>query len=155
MKKPNLKRILAGGIVLFAVIQFVRPEKNIGPAKPGPDSLVVRHQTPPEIRRMLEVSCNDCHSGHTRYPWYAEIQPVGWFLAWHVRNGKSALNLSDFGRLSEKAQVKRLQYMVDAMQEREMPLTSYRLIHRDAELSKAQVKAFATWAESVQAKLER
>lgn len=155
MKRSIARPLLIGGAVLFAALQAVRPEKNLGPAATGPDSFVARLQAPPEIRQLLDVSCHDCHSEFTRYPWYAEIQPAGWFLWWHVRNGKNALNLSEFGRLSESAQAKRLKYMVEAMQEHEMPLASYTLIHRDAQLSAEQIARFSAWAEEARVKLSR
>jgi hypothetical protein len=151
MKKLIGRRILLGGGLLFVALQFVRPEKNLGPPEPGPESLEVRLQAPPEVRRMLDIACNDCHSDHTRYPWYFEIQPAGWFLARHVQAGKRALNLSEFGQLGARAQAKRLQYMVAAMREREMPLPSYVWLHRDAQLSDAQILRFAAWAEAVPA----
>ncbi len=153
MRKLILKRSALGLAVVFVALQFVRPAKNAGPLEPGPDSLEARHQAPPEVRRILAVACNDCHSQHTRYPWYAEIQPAGWFLAKHVRDGLGAMNLSTFGRISESAQAKRLQYMIEAMTDREMPLPSYLLLHHDAKLSDAEIKTFTDWAKSVQAKL--
>jgi hypothetical protein len=153
MPRLSYKKVALGLAGLGLALQLVRPEKNAGPAEPGPDSLVVRHGAPPEVRRLLEAACNDCHADRTRYPWYAEIQPVGWLLAQHVSDGKRALNLSNFGSLGEKAQSKRLQYMVDAMRDRDMPLKSYLLLHRDARLTEAEINAFASWAESVQAKL--
>jgi hypothetical protein len=153
MRKPIVRKIVLGCGAIFIALQFVRPEKNAGPAEPGPDSLEARHQAPPEVRRILAVACNDCHSQHTRYPWYAEIQPAGWFLAKHVRDGLGAMNLSTFGRLSETAQAKRLQYMIDAMTDREMPLPSYLLLHGDAKLTEAEIKTFTVWAKAVQAKL--
>jgi hypothetical protein len=153
LKKPLRSKILVGVAATVVAMQFVRPEKNAGPAEPGPHSLEVWQQAPPEVRRILAVACNDCHSEHTRYPWYAEIQPAGWFLGKHVHDGLGAMNLSRFGKLSAKAQGKRLQYMIEAMTDREMPLKSYLLIHHDAQLTDAEIKTFTTWAESVQAKL--
>lgn len=151
-RKPLRKvMIVLAGAVLCA--QGVRPAKNLGPAESGPGSLVELHRAPPDLRRMLETSCYDCHSNHTRYPWYAEVQPAGWFLAWHVRDGKKALNFSEFGKLGDAAQAKRLQYMAEAMQERAMPLGSYLWLHRDARLSDEQIRSFTAWSQSVQRRL--
>lgn len=155
MKRSLRKYFLPIGAVLFGAMQLVRQEKNLGPAVPGPDALVVRHEAPAEVRRILEVACYDCHTDHTRYPWYAEVQPSGWLLAWHVRKGKQAMNLSEFGRLSPRAQAKRLHYMIEAMREGAMPPRSYRLMHGDARLSDAQIETLAQWAESVREKLAR
>jgi hypothetical protein len=148
-----LKKILLCLAAVFVALQFVRPEKNVSATPLGPDSLVVRYDAPPEIRRLLATACYDCHSNNTRYPWYAEIQPAGWFLASHVRNGKRALNLSTFATLGQKAQARRLEFMLDAMTDRAMPLPSYTWAHRDAILTDAQIQAFAAWAEPLAKRL--
>ena len=149
-----MKTVFGAAFVALG-LQLLRPDKNLGPTEPGPDALVVRHQAPPEVRRLLEVACNDCHSDHTRYPWYAELQPVGWLLATHVREGRRALNLSAFGQLSASTQAKRLQYMIDVIVENEMPPATYVWRHRQARLSEEQMRLFAVWAAEVQARLPR
>lgn len=141
-----------GLALVLVAIQFVRPEKNLGPAD-GPDSLAELHRAPLEIRRLIETSCNDCHSNRTHYPWYAEIQPVGWLVAQHVRDGKRAVNFSEFAKLEAGTQSKRLQYAVESMQERAMPPGYYQSMHRGAALTADQVAAFAAWVESVRAGL--
>jgi hypothetical protein len=149
---PKLRGIATGLAFVLIVIQFVRPQRNLGVAE-GPGSLVELHHAPPAIRQMLDASCNDCHSNRTHYPWYAEIQPVGWLVAHHVRDGKRAINFSEFAQLGAGTQAKRLQYAVESMQERMMPPGYYRRMHREAGLSAEQIAVFATWAESVRARL--
>jgi len=60
-----LKKILIGLAVALLAIQFVRPEKNLS-SGPGKDDFLVRHPAPPEVKRLLEVGCYDCHSDNTR-----------------------------------------------------------------------------------------
>lgn len=156
MTPTNLTKGLLLVLLLgFAAAQFVRPEKNRSADPLGPASLVATLEAPPEIRALLATSCNDCHSDETRYPWYAEVQPAGWLLARHVRDGKTALNLSSFGNLSKQAQKRRLGFMIDAVAAREMPLRSYTWLHRDAILSAAQIQAFTAWAEAAIVRLEK
>lgn len=138
---------------LAMATQFFAPGKNLDLPRPAPDSLVVRHQAPPEVVRLLDAACNDCHSNHTRYPWYAEIQPVGWLVARYVRDGKHALNLSTFGTLGAAAQADRLQAMTDAIVDRNMPPTTYGWLHREARLTEEQIRQFAVWAAETQGKL--
>lgn len=151
----NLKHCRAAGFLALATItgiQLVRPAKNLGIAE-GQDSLVELHHAPREIRQMLAVACNDCHSNHTRYPWYAEIQPIGWLVAEHVRDGKKAVNFSEFAQLGAATQSKRLQYAVESLQEHVMPPGYYRWLHRKAALSAEQIAVFAAWAESTRRRL--
>ncbi|MBI5382957.1 MAG: heme-binding domain-containing protein [Opitutae bacterium] len=150
-----LKRLLFVFVALALLAQVIRPAKNSAATSEGPDSLAERLQAPPQVRQVLATACYDCHSNRTRYPWYAEIQPSGWFLAYHVKQGKEALNLSTFGRLGARTQAKRLRYMVDEMTEREMPLKSYTLMHRDAVLTDEQIRTFTDWAEPIITRLGR
>lgn len=143
-----VKKILLGLILVAIVIQFVRPQKNLSAATPKTD-LLVAHPAPAEVKQLLAIACYDCHSDNTRYPWYAEIQPVAWWLAQHVDDGKRELNLSSFGELSAKRKASRLEAMIDSITTGEMPLKSYTIVHRDAKLSPAQVKLLTDWLEAL------
>ena len=139
-----VKKILLGLLVLLLAIQFIRQPKNLGPAA-GPDDLIVRTAPDPEIRRLLENSCYDCHSNRTRYPWYAEVQPVGWWLASHVNEAKGKLNFSTFGQYTPKRAAHKLEQSADEITEGGMPLSSYKLAHPAARLTPAQQKLLANW----------
>lgn len=147
------KRILLVLAVIALGLQLVRPEKNLSPLPPGKDDFLVRHPAPAKVKTALEVGCYDCHSNHTRYPWYAEFQPLGWWLADHVKEGKGALNLSVFGTLSPKAQGKKLNEMIDTIETRQMPLKSYTYTHRDAIFTEEQIKDIVAFLEEVRDKV--
>jgi hypothetical protein len=147
-----LKKILLGLVVIVVALQFIRPEKNLAAGTPKTDLLAL-HPAPAEVKQMLQVGCYDCHSDHTRYPWYAEVQPLGWWLAWHVRDGKRELNLSSFGELTKKRQATKLEEMVDVIGRKEMPLKSYTITHRDAIFTDAQIKQLNTWLEDLRDKV--
>ena len=36
---------------------------------------------PPDVRRVLEESCFDCHSNQTEWPWYSHLAPASWLVA--------------------------------------------------------------------------
>lgn len=147
-----VKKILLGLLVLALAVQFYRPAKNLA-AAPAKTDLLTLHPAPPEVKQLLQVGCYDCHSDHTRYPWYAEIQPLGWWLAQHVRDGKRELNLSAFGELTRKRQASTLEEMVDVIERREMPLKSYTITHRDAVFTEAQIKQLNGWLEALRDKV--
>ncbi len=149
--KPKSKILLGLGAV-FVAIQFVRPAKNDSPA--GPDDLAAHYAPPPVVRQILETACYDCHSNRTRYPWYAQVQPVGWWLASHVNDGKAQLNFSEFASYTEHRRAKKLLSLSDEVTDRSMPLKSYTWIHRDAKLTAAQIKTLADWAETLAEKIE-
>jgi hypothetical protein len=148
-------KILVGLATVFLVLQAFRPAKNLSPTTPftGKDDITVLYPPPPAVRRILASSCYDCHSNQTRYPWYAEIQPVGWWLASHVSDARRELNFAAFGGYPRKRQIKKLESLVDEVRDRTMPLKSYTFIHREAKLTDAQVTALCNWAEGVGDKL--
>ena len=149
-------RILLGLAAIFLVIQAFRPAKNLSAAVPfaGKDDITALHPPPPEVRQILATACYDCHSDHTRYPWYAEIQPVGWWLADHIKDGRRELNFSQFGTYPAKRQVKKLDALCDEVRDRTMPLKSYTFIHRSARLTDAQVAALCQWAEDAHDRID-
>lgn len=152
--KKALLRTGVGLAVVFVGLQFHRPARNLGEAE-GPDSLVRHHDVPAAIRTVLARSCYDCHSNRTRYPWYAEVQPVRWWLDSHIADGKRHLNLSEFARYSPKRQAEKLDEIVDTVAiAKSMPLPSYLLVHRDAILTPAEINAVADWAEDLRDRIE-
>lgn len=139
-----LKKILLVFVLLLIGIQFIRPTKNLSSA-PTPNDLTAVHPAPPAVKQLLSAACYDCHSNNTRYPWYAEVQPLAWWLASHVSDGKAELNFSEFGTYPAKKAARKLEESIDEVAERKMPLPSYRLIHGDARLSDAQIKLLGDW----------
>ena len=147
-----LKRSLLVLALVFVAIQFVRPARNVA-AAPSPDDITARYPTPPAVKQLLAVACYDCHSNTTRYPWYADIQPVAWWLAGHVNDAKRRLNFSEFAAYAPKKAVVKLEDLVDQVNEGEMPLPSYRLGHADARLTPEQRKLLADWADAVRERI--
>jgi hypothetical protein len=147
-----VKKILLGLLLLFMAIQFIRQSKNLG-ASPGPADLFAQHEAPAEVKQLLQTACYDCHSNTTRYPWYAEVQPVGWFLADHVKEGKQHLNFSEFDHLTPKRAARKLEQCTDEVTEGGMPLASYRLLHPEARLTGTQRKQLVDWFGAVREKI--
>lgn len=135
-------------MIIFIVIQFFRPQKNRSESISAND-ISTKYTVPDSIQHILKVACYDCHSNNTRYPWYAEIQPVGWWLNDHVVDGKKDLNFSEFTKYRIRKQYKKLEEINGLVKENEMPLASYTWIHRDAVLSSQQKLAIASWSNSI------
>lgn len=151
------KALKLTGLVLllaFVGIQFVRPARNLGEAE-GPDSIVRTREVPANVREIFQRACYDCHSNRTAYPWYAEVQPVRWWLDSHVSDGKRHLNLSEFARYDAEDQSHKLDEIVDTVAvTKSMPLASYTWVHREAVLTPAERTAIADWAEDLRDKIE-
>jgi hypothetical protein len=105
---------------------------------------------PVSVQQTLEKSCYDCHSNHTEYPWYSNIQPLGFWLKDHVDEGKEELNFSEFNSYTPKRKAKKMKEIVKEIEEGEMPLSSYTLIHRNSILTEAQKAELIEWAKANQ-----
>jgi hypothetical protein len=143
-----VKKIVLVLLVVLVVIQFFRPKKNISAAKNANDITTIA-TVPDDVQTILNKACNDCHSNNTRYPWYAEIQPVAWWLNDHVQDGKKHLNYSEFASYPLRKQYKKLDETIEMVKEGEMPLSSYTIVHKDADLTADEKGKLTTWASSV------
>ncbi|HEA23170.1 hypothetical protein LCGC14_0570940 [marine sediment metagenome] len=149
-----LKKILIGlGIVLIS-IQFIRPEKN--DSNDLTYAISKKYQVPEDVNHLLQVSCNDCHSNKTEYPWYANVQPVAWWLNEHVVDGKRHLNFSEFTKMPIAIQNHKFEETIEMVEEKEMPLVDYTYLglHPEADLSEDQRKKIMDWAENQMAFLK-
>jgi hypothetical protein len=146
------KKILYGLLIVFIIIQFFRPARNSGSADSAND---ITHYTTvsPEVKSVLEASCYDCHSDHTNYPWYTNIQPVGWWMTNHINDGKRGLDFSQFNTYRITKKIRRFKGISNEVKEDEMPLNSYLWIHHDAKLNDAQKKLIMDWADENYKKL--
>ena len=145
----KILRISGLGLLLaFVAVQFIRSPRNAGVAE-GPSSIVAIHQVPADVRRILTRACYNCHSNSTKYPWYAAVQPAGWWLNRHVTQGRAELNFSEFAAYSAKRAVRKLNHVAEEVRERHMPLKSYLLLHGEAKLTDADIALLSKWAEDL------
>lgn len=135
--------------ITLAVIQFFHPDKNTDNTPEADENDISKvHYVPSNVRGILQTSCYDCHSNNTNYPWYAELQPIAWWLDNHIKEGKAELNFNEFAAYSPRRQYRKLEEIIEQVKEDEMPLSSYTLAHKDAVLSKDQKVALTTWAST-------
>ncbi len=148
MKKSILKKAAITAIVLLAVIQFFKTKENKS-VQTSENAITQHYDVPENIQNSLKISCYDCHSNNTNYPWYNKIQPVNWWLADHVNEGKRKLNFDEFNTYSTKKKLHKLDEVIETIRENEMPLKSYTLIHGDAKLSDSDKQEIETWAKKI------
>ncbi|TSA31701.1 MAG: cytochrome C [Porphyromonadaceae bacterium] len=139
------KLLLAIGIA-FIAIQFVQPAHNKSDHALSTDILKIVN-IPDSVNAILKNSCYDCHSNNTVYPWYSNIQPMGWLMANHIKQGKEALNFSEFGSYSPRRQLSKLNAIANSIRDDIMPLSSYKLMHKNAHLSTNKKTIFINWAQ--------
>jgi hypothetical protein len=151
--KRVFKRILIALLIIFVLIQFIRPEKNKSQGI-SPNDISTIYPVPDSVQSILKVACYDCHSNNTRYPWYAEIQPVAWWLNNHIKDGKKDLNFSEFTKYRIRKQYVKFEQIIKLVKGNSMPLSSYTWIHKDAILSGQQKHAIIEWCTSTRDSIE-
>src|SRR3954469_5582449 len=85
----RLRRVLLGsakalGIlaVLFGLIQLI----PYGRTHSNPSVNVEPPWDSPRTRELAVRACFDCHSNHTKWPWYADVAPFSWVVQKDVDN---------------------------------------------------------------------
>ena len=138
-------------LIAFIIAQFFGPERNNGDIK-SVNAFLADTKPPAEVKEILLNTCFDCHSDHTRYPWYDKITPVNYWLAEHVNDGKKHFNVSKWNDYSDKKKDHKLDELAEEVEEKEMPLPSYTWTHGDADLSPEQIEAVETWVKNARLK---
>ena len=131
-------------LVAFIGIQFIPTTRNQSDSVPSTDFMLVNN-VPENIQKKLQVSCYDCHSNNTDYPWYNKVQPIAWILENHIEHGKEELNFNEWGNYSSRRRNSKLKSIISQIEDDEMPLTSYTLIHSGAQLSEKNKEIVIKW----------
>jgi heme-binding protein len=95
----RLKQAAIVFIVVFGAAQFVRP----GRANPATDvtrTIQAHAGTASGLAAVLDRACRDCHSNETQWPWYTQVAPVSWLMAYGVAEGRKAVNFSEWAPYS-------------------------------------------------------
>ncbi len=135
-------------LIAFVVIQFFPVDYNQSETIPQTDFMLVNN-VPATVKKLLQVSCYDCHSNNTQYPWYNKMQPVAWFLEGHIKEGKEELNFSEWDNLSDRRKTSKLRSIIKQIENDEMPLSSYTLIHKEAKFSEAEAQQVIDYMEKL------
>ena len=142
----RIKKILLAILVVIIVIQFIRPVRNKSD-QVLPSDISKLFTMPDSVLVVFKNACYDCHSNNTNYPWYINIQPMGWIMTKHIQRGKVALNFSDFGSFSIRKQQSKLKAIADQVTDGEMPLSSYTWMHKKARLTKDEKTLLINWVQ--------
>ena len=146
--KQNKTKIGIIAIATFVVIQFI-PTQNLNISTNNPDDLILNENIPENVSTLLKNSCYDCHSQETNLPWYQKVAPVKWLVNGHILEAREHLNFSYWNQLSKADKADALDSISDEVSEKEMPLTSYTLLHQNAKLSNKDRALIVNWADEL------
>lgn len=148
-------KILIALFVIFLIIQIpvFNPERNYTDAEPV-DDIYTKYDMPMDVTMHLYNACYDCHSNYTEdYPWYYNIQPVSWWMDYHIDEAKKELNFSEFATYSPKKAAHKFHEIQEMMESHGMPLEYYVRMHEKAKLTDEQYQHVADWAEKMHTQL--
>ncbi len=113
------------------------------------DSLYAQiNQSFQTVKPMLEASCYDCHSANTNEPWYFNIPGVNSLLTSHVKEAREHLDFTNgFPFKSKESQRAILHELKEEVEEGEMPLLSYRLMHWGLLIENEQQDSLFQWID--------
>lgn len=147
-----INKIVIAVFAVLVIIQFIRSEKNSQPG-PQPNAIFEHYPAPDQVQAIVKKACYDCHSNNTNYPWYANVQPIAWWINDHVEDGKRHLNFSEFATYKPKKAKHKLEEVFEEVEKHEMPLESYTWIHPEARLTAEEQKMLIDWAKSTSASI--
>ncbi len=139
-----LKKIGIGIFVILVVIQFFRIDKT-NPAYNEADDFINIAQPPLEIATLIKAACYDCHSHQSKYPWYSNIAPISFMLQHHIEEGRQHLNFSMWGTYQEKKADHKLEECVEELEEGNMPMKPYIIMHSEAKMTATQKVTLEKW----------
>jgi hypothetical protein len=135
--------------VLGAVAALLIVAQGI-PYPPAQNPPVTEEVEAPEaVRVLLRKSCYDCHSNETVWPWYSRVIPAKWFVRHHVMEGREQLNFSTWAGYSEERADRKLEEVMEYVEEGWMPMQSYLRLHPEARLTSEEKDRIVAWAESL------
>jgi hypothetical protein len=114
---------IVGMFLLLQLVPYGRTHSNPrSGAEPAWDS--------PRTRELAVRACFDCHSNHTKWPWYANVAPLSWAVQFDVETARSVINFTEWnGRYALAA------YAGRRTSSGMMPPYKYRMAHPEAELT--------------------
>jgi mono/diheme cytochrome c family protein len=126
----------------FVLLQFTSPVIVNPPA-------TKEISAPEEVSRILKQSCYDCHSNAANPAWYGRIAPVSFLVAHDINEGRSRFNFSEWDKNPPVVQELLLWEMVNAIEQGEMPLARYSLLHSGSRVSAADLAILKKYVNSL------
>ncbi|MCW8803479.1 MAG: heme-binding domain-containing protein [Ignavibacteriaceae bacterium] len=136
-----LKKILIALGVIIVAIQFIPVDRSNPP-------VIQEIDAPANVLSILKTSCYDCHSNETNWPWYSYVAPVSFLVAGDVEDGRKRVNFSEWDKYDEKKKEKKMDAMIEEVEEGGMPLPKYLITHSEAKMDPEKIKLLKDWVTS-------
>jgi len=141
----RLKQAAVLTLVLFAAAQLIRPDRVNPPIVAG-HTIEAQVGNPNGMVAVLDRACGDCHSNGTVWPWYSEVAPVSWLMAYGVKEGRKAVNFSEWTTYDAARQRQLLAAACADVSANRMPGSAWISLHPEARLSSRDVETICAGA---------
>jgi cytochrome c len=149
---------IACAIALTASLLLARThpfgDPGLDALKPA-QALMGHSSVPADVRAVLATKCADCHSMQTRLPAYdravLQFAPASWLIEHDIVEGRRHMNLSLWDTWTPDRQQIFAAKILEESKTGRMPLPQYRVIHRNARVTDADVAIFAGWTHAMMA----
>ena len=128
---------LVAGILVIQLVPYGRDHDN-------PPVVTEPTWDSAQTRELAVRACFDCHSNETAWPWYSNVAPMSWLVQRDVDRGRSKANWSEWGLDDDDDSHE----SAETVEEGEMPLSFYVLLHPDARLSDQELDTLAAGLEA-------
>lgn len=142
-----LKKIGIGLVIILALMQFKQIDKT-NPEYNEAEDFITITQPSEEMATLIKAACYDCHSHQAKYPWYSNVAPISWMVEHHIEEGREHLNFSKWGSYDTKKANHKLEECIEEIEEGEMPMKPYVVMHSEAKMSKEQKKALMAFFQN-------
>src|SRR5579859_6390556 len=107
MLRTFLRTSLVGAVIVLGVASLLIHPFGAVRAHAGVEPLLTNAVVDTETVRIIERSCQNCHSQNTEWPLYSYFAPVSWLIESDVQQARSHMNLSGWSQysLGEKQQL--------------------------------------------------
>lgn len=140
---------VAVSVAALATAQFVRPEKA-NRLTDSSHTIQTQPGTSSALAAVLNRSCGDCHSNTMVSRWYTRVPPFSTLMARGAREGRKAIDFSEWtGYSSEQQRDLLLASCTDAKLGK-MPMKAYVRFRPDAQLSTQDVETICSAARLVE-----
>ncbi len=138
-------KILSSTLIILVVVLFII---NLIPVNMSNPPITSDIKTPDIVKKILRESCYDCHSNETTWYWYTEYAPISWLIAHDVNEGREYLNFSTWDKYSVNEKNELMYESLEEIQEGEMPMKIYELMHPNSKINKDELNTLTMWIKN-------
>jgi hypothetical protein len=140
MNKKKIFFVILFAIIILQIISFFKPKTKA----------TAEIKTTQEIHEIFKRACYNCHSYETKWPFYAYIVPLSFWIDHHVKDGSRELNFSNWESLSLSKKAIKAVSIKEELDKDKMPPGYYTFVHKEAKLNSKEKLIIYEWVMGIE-----